>query len=393
MSTEDWTDFVHTGPETLAGRYMRSFWQPLYRADDLPPGRTKPIRIMSEDFTLYRGESGVPHVVAFRCAHRGTQLSTGWVEGDELRCFYHGWKYDGSGQCVEQPAEPEPFCQKVRIRSYPAQEYLGLIFAYLGEGEPPPLPRFPELEEDGMRIVETYSWPCNFFNSLDNDPIHGAFVHRRPGLPRGVFHFPQVSAEETDWGIAEHRRWPDGEFRTSHKGIPNVHYNMRNPNGDPESGWLDDVSWLVPTDDEHFVKFAVLLAHLTGEAAERYLERRESRFAKLTLNAEEVAEEIMAGRMEMEEINQLRGADRARVHVTNVQDYATQVGQGPIADHTIEHLGQTDATVILFRKIWERELRALVEGKPLKQWRRTPELRATASDRASNSDLHLVAAD
>jgi 5,5'-dehydrodivanillate O-demethylase oxygenase subunit len=78
---QDWTDFDHTGPGRLAGRYLRSYWQPVFRSEELPAGRAKPIRIMSEDFTLYRGESGTPHVVGFRCAHRGTQLSTGWVEG------------------------------------------------------------------------------------------------------------------------------------------------------------------------------------------------------------------------------------------------------------------------------------------------------------------------
>src|SRR5579883_2699377 len=137
-------NFPHVGPRTLAGRYLRRFWQPVYRAADLPAGWAKPLRILGEDFTLYRGEGGQPHIVAFRCAHRGTQLSTGWVEGDCLRCFYHGWKYDASGQCVEMPAEDPSFPPKVKIRSYPTEEYLGLIFAYLGEDEAPPLPRFPE---------------------------------------------------------------------------------------------------------------------------------------------------------------------------------------------------------------------------------------------------------
>src|SRR6478672_7692047 len=68
-------DFVHTGPGTLAGRYLRMFWQPVYRAQDLAAGRAVPIQIMSEHLTLYRGESGAPHLVDFRCAHRGTQLS------------------------------------------------------------------------------------------------------------------------------------------------------------------------------------------------------------------------------------------------------------------------------------------------------------------------------
>src|SRR3954469_21554949 len=101
----DWTDFVHTGPGTLAGQYLRRFWQPVYRAQDLAPGRAAPIEIMSERLTLYRGEAGTAHLVDFRCAHRGTQLSVGWVEDDCIRCRYHGWMYDATGQCVEQPGE------------------------------------------------------------------------------------------------------------------------------------------------------------------------------------------------------------------------------------------------------------------------------------------------
>ena len=66
-----WRDFVHTGPGTLAGRYLRMFWHPVCRSADLRPGRAVPIRIMSEELTLYRGQSGVAYGLAFRCAHRG----------------------------------------------------------------------------------------------------------------------------------------------------------------------------------------------------------------------------------------------------------------------------------------------------------------------------------
>jgi 5,5'-dehydrodivanillate O-demethylase len=52
------TDFARTGPATLAGQYLRKFWQPIYRSQDVPAGRALPVRIMSEDFTLYRGKSG-----------------------------------------------------------------------------------------------------------------------------------------------------------------------------------------------------------------------------------------------------------------------------------------------------------------------------------------------
>ena len=126
------TDFFHTGPDTLAGRYMRSFWQPVYHSDDLPPGHAKPVRIMGVDYTLYRGESGEPHLVDARCAHRGMHLAPGWVHGDTIRCFYHGWVYDGTGQCVEQPAEPQPFCDKIRIGGS-CQHFLYLLVQALGQ--------------------------------------------------------------------------------------------------------------------------------------------------------------------------------------------------------------------------------------------------------------------
>ena len=61
MGSEIYRDFEHTGPETLAGRYMRTFWQPVYRADDLKSGHAVPLLIMSESFTLFRGESGTPY--------------------------------------------------------------------------------------------------------------------------------------------------------------------------------------------------------------------------------------------------------------------------------------------------------------------------------------------
>src|SRR5687767_8263547 len=82
-----YSDFVHTDPGTLAGRFMRMFWHPIYRSQDLAIGRAVPVKIMGEDFTLYRGESGAAHLLAYRCAHRGTQLSVGRVEGDCIRCF------------------------------------------------------------------------------------------------------------------------------------------------------------------------------------------------------------------------------------------------------------------------------------------------------------------
>ncbi|MBM4297974.1 MAG: Rieske 2Fe-2S domain-containing protein [Deltaproteobacteria bacterium] len=170
-------DFYYTGPDTLAGRYLRKFWHPVYRAQDIPPGWAKPIKIMGEQFTLYRGDGGKPHLVDFRCPHRQAQLSIGWIEDDSIRCRFHGWRFDATGQCVEQPAEKESFAEKIRIRSCPTEEYLGLIFVYFGDGAPPPLPRYPDFEKAGL-WVETYVRPCNFLNNIENDPVHISSTHR-----------------------------------------------------------------------------------------------------------------------------------------------------------------------------------------------------------------------
>lgn len=72
----------------------------------------------------------------------------------------HHWAFDGAGLGVDQPAEPKPFCRKVKIGGYPTEEYLGLIFAYFGEGEAPPLPRYSHFESEGVLQVDSCTRQC-----------------------------------------------------------------------------------------------------------------------------------------------------------------------------------------------------------------------------------------
>jgi 5,5'-dehydrodivanillate O-demethylase len=375
----DYTDFAHTGPGTLAGRYLRRFWQPVGVAADLPPGRAKPIRMMSEDFTLYRGEGGEPHLVAYRCAHRGTQLSTGWVEGDCIRCFYHGWKYDGTGQCVEMPAEDASFPPKVKIRSYPTEEYLGLIFAYLGEDEPPPLAHLPELEHEGILLVDSYIRRCNYFQNIENgvDSVHVAFVHRVPHQPPAI---PRLEAEETEYGLVNRGTRPDGQVRAGRVRMPNILHIKFPPEEGFETAWRDHVAWRVPVDDEQHQSFVVVLVHGTGEAAREYGERRlQQRGADARAAEQAAAQAVLRGELRMDALQRSRvdgpaaswpgaGEAPAGVNLVWVEDEVAQVGQGPIADRTHERLGRSDGSVILLRKLWARELEALANGRPLKQW-------------------------
>ncbi|MDB5947602.1 MAG: putative iron-sulfur containing oxygenase, partial [Ramlibacter sp.] len=178
------TMLTQTAKSTGMGSLLRQFWHPVALSRDLPNGRAVPLKVLGEELTLYRGESGHAHLVAGRCRHRQTLLHTGWVEGDRIRCMYHGWKFEGDGTCVERPAEkeqqPPAAC---RIAGYPVHEYCGLVFAWLGEGPAPAfdLPRKDALEADGVVIVATReTWRINWFQQIENslDATHVSFVHR-----------------------------------------------------------------------------------------------------------------------------------------------------------------------------------------------------------------------
>ena len=364
----DLADLFRTGPDTLGGRYMRTFWNPIYVAQDLKPGWAKPIKIMGEDFTLYRGESGAPHLVAFRCAHRGLQLSVGWIEEDCIRCRFHGWKYDGDGQCIEVPTEDDSVAKTVRIRSYPVREYLGLIFAYLGPENTPPFSTYPDFEEGGELWVEAYTRACNFVNNMENDPVHIPFAHRESEL---FHHRPieipvKVDADESDWGIIIRSTFSNGWVHINQRGWPNMTCFKS-----PRQQHRSHLTWRVPIDDDNHWSFQVDLMYDTAppERAAVYRQRHLARTGKLGHSYIELGKAVLRGDIRIQDID---GDDRA--NMIWIQDYATQVGQGPLSERKSEHLIRSDIGLVLYRTIWQREVMALAQGKPTKQWRRSEQI-------------------
>jgi 5,5'-dehydrodivanillate O-demethylase len=304
------------------------------------------------------------------------------VEGDSIRCRYHGWKYDGTGQCVEQPGEDGSFAGKVKISSYPTKEYLGLIFAFLGEGEPPPLRRYHELEGPG--VLEVYTpeyWPCNYFNRIDNacDAAHVVFTHRDSRLAVNYRpELPTIHAEETEYGVRTNLMRGKESVTALHFHMPNTNHfrtslALRDPTG-KGSGVLDRLLWRIPVDDENCVSFPIDFAHLEGDGAREYQKRRTKARLATTASHTELGAAILAGRLQISDAK-----DQPNLkNLTSLEDYVTQVGQGPIPDRSQDRLGRIDAGVFLLRKIWERELTALAKGFPLKQWTIPKKLPQTA---------------
>lgn len=355
-----------TAAGTPMGALLRRFWQPIALTRDIDPGGRKPVRVMGEDLTLYRGDSGKPYLVAGRCAHRMTVLHTGWVEGEEIRCLYHGWKYDGTGQCQEMPAERDGLAETVKIAAYPVRDYCGLIFAYMGEGEAPAfeLPR-KEVAERSDRILFTrkQTWPCNWLQSVENslDATHVSFVHMKGRV--GIFGeavtpaIPKLDYVETDAGIRQTATRADNNVRISDWTFPNNNHIII-PGAFREDPWLDLILWMVPDDDYATTRFQLYSIPSIDEERDRRVAEHFAKHAAYT--PAEHHDELFFDEIYPQE---------NLLELTNAQDYVAAVGQGAIVDRANERLGASDAGVALVRKVFLRELKEMRDGRTLKEWR------------------------
>jgi 5,5'-dehydrodivanillate O-demethylase oxygenase subunit len=349
------------------------------RARDLARGTAKPVEVLGEKFTLYRGESGIAHVMGFRCAHRCTQMSLGWVEGDTIRCRYHGWKYDSAGQCVEQPNEERPFGERVRLPSFPTREYAGLIFAFLGDGAAPEFRQYPDLDRPGVIVADPpETLPCSFWNRLDNDMGHVPWVHRATSLRKGLSHNLVLRgrmAEETPYG-AKITRLPASEETSESLGLRSaLHFFMPNVSlfwqrsrakgYENRALWDTKYVWTVPVNDRAYVNFDVTNTPLQGDEGVRYAETRLKHQEAEAHSRWDLAEKILAGEMTLEDLP----ADLTAATTFEIEDYVTQVGQGTIAERGPELLAPSDKDTALVRRLWVREVRALVEGKEMVEWK------------------------
>src|SRR6266567_908574 len=108
------------------------YWYAVAWSDELQQGETLGRRFAGEPVVLYRGKGGRVFALEDRWAHRQVPLHLGVVNGDELKCHYHGWSYDQTGKCVDVP-----YLGKERlpngVKSYPAREIDGLIFIFPGD--------------------------------------------------------------------------------------------------------------------------------------------------------------------------------------------------------------------------------------------------------------------
>jgi len=172
------------GPGTPCGDLMRRYWHPVTPTALLLENPVRKIKILGEELVLYKDRGGSLGLIGPRCAHRLAHLEFGVPEKHGLRCCYHGWLYDQSGRCLEQPLEPpdSTYKDKISVPAYPVQEMGGLVWAYLGPEPVPLLPRWDLfVRQDGFRQIMGHWLPCNWLQVMENrgDLGHVVYLHGR----------------------------------------------------------------------------------------------------------------------------------------------------------------------------------------------------------------------
>ena len=368
------------GAGTPMGTLMRRYWHPVAASTDLSiQTPTKAVRLLGEDLVLFRDTSGRLGCIEPRCAHRKTNLLYGIPEPGGLRCAYHGWVYDVTGQCIEQPSEPagSRFYEKIKLRSYRVQELRGLIFIYMGPDPAPLLPQWDVFVWASVsRRLNITLLPCNWLQCMDNslDPVHLEWLHgyfggwvqggeqgpdaRQEWIVRVTQgegaaggrgrHHLRIAFDRFENGIIKRRlvgdETEDDQFwRVGHPILfPNILRNGRNRK--------HNVQYRVPVDDTN-----TLIVHYEINSPE----------------PGETAEPESDLLLETHPVYHDDG--RLAATVTAQQDHLAWIAQGPITDRTTEHLGVTDVGILLYRKMLEEGMQIIEDGGDPMNVIRTPE--------------------
>jgi len=364
---------TRVGPGTPMGGLLRQYWHPVAAAAELEasPFRTKEVRVLCEDLVLYRDRSGQLGLIDRWCSHRRVNLAYGVVEQDGVRCQYHGWKFDQTGACTEQPFEetvhPDGrFKEKCGVAGYPTKEAGGLVFAYLG---PQPAPEFPLWEplawDNVVRDIAITELPCNWLQCQENsvDPVHSEWLH-------GCFGDLMRTMEETS---GADKQTKDVMFRQSRVlrlktlkiGFDVFEHGIvkrRIVEGMTE----EDESWAVG----HPIMFPNIL--LVGNQYSCTLQFRvpidDTRTFHVSLYTFRAAPGVPAPQQESVPVRYVQTFDEqgnwTNLEFTFNQDYMSWASQGPIAERNREKLGESDKGIILFRRLIKQQLEALAAGRP-----------------------------
>ena len=369
MLRKDVNDLLtRTGPDTPMGALFRSYWLPALLASELPENDCPPVRVklLSERLLAFRDTAGRYGLIDEFCAHRGVSLWFGRNEEHGIRCPYHGWKYDVTGQCTEVPSEPEEsgFCDKIKLTSYPLVKIGDVLWTYMGPADrqpPPPEWEFalvpPEQTFTSKRLQE-----CNWLQAMEGgiDSSHVSWLHSGSlksdplfqGAKGNTYNLsdrkPVFEVVESDGGllIGARRNAEEGQYYWRITPWVMPCFTMIPPRGDhPVHGHF----W-VPIDDENCWAWSYDYHPVRALTAKERTAMEEGQGIH-------VAYEPGSFRPAANKDNDYlidRAAQKAGTTFSGVagiamQDASLQESMGPIVDRTKENLVSTDNGIIMAR--------------------------------------------
>jgi phthalate 4,5-dioxygenase len=369
---------TETGPGKPMGDLFRRYWLPALLAEELPENDAPPVRvkILSERLIAFRDSEGRYGLIDEFCAHRGVSLWFGRVEECGLRCAYHGWKYDVTGQCVEVPSEPENsnFARKVKLTSYPLVKVGDILWTYMGDpADQPPLPEFEFAHVADEQTYTSKRWQeSNWLQALEGgiDSSHVSWLHSGglqsdplfKGAKGNAYNArdlrPFFEVAEADGGlfIGARRNAEDGSYywRITPWVLPS--FTMVPPRGDhPVHGhfWvpIDDHNCWVYTFDYHPVRA------LTEDEVQAMKDGHGVHSRNIPGTYRPMENKDVDYLMDRDA--QKRGEFFSGIRGIAQQDASLQESMGPIVDRTKERLVPTDTGIIKARQKLRRAVEAL----------------------------------
>jgi phenylpropionate dioxygenase-like ring-hydroxylating dioxygenase large terminal subunit len=378
LRTEQNDLLTQTGAGTPMGRLFRSYWIPALLSEELPENDCPPVRVklLSERLVAFRDSTGRYGLIDEFCAHRGPSLWFGRNEECGLRCPYHGWKYDVTGQCVDVPSEPEEsgFREKIKLNSYPLVERGGVLWTYMGPpGAQPPIPEWEFITVPRPHTMTTKRLQeCNWLQAMEGgiDSSHVSWLHGRNLNSDPLFR----GARGNQYNLNDFRpvfevvESPGGLYIGARRNAENGHYYWR------ITQWVMPCFTMIPPRGDHSVHGHFWIPIDDENCWAWSYEYHPTR----PLTDEEVAA-VRAGLgihvkyvpgtyrplankdndYLMDRSAQKRLDSYSGIEGIAMQDASLQESMGPIVDRTKENLVGTDNGIIMARHRLLRAVKAL----------------------------------
>ena len=371
---------TQTGPGTSMGQLFRCYWIPALLAEELPENDCPPVRVklLSERLLAFRDTQGRLGLIDEFCAHRGVSLWFGRNEESGIRCPYHGWKYDVTGQCVDVPSEPAEngFCRKIKLTSYPLVERGGILWTYMGDpAKQPPLPEFEILlVPPDQRFVSKRLQECNWLQALEGgiDSSHVSFLHSG-----GLKHDPLFKgAKGNEYNLKDSKpvfevvESEGGLFIGARRNAENGNYYWRitpwvMPNFTmiaPRGGHSVHGHWWVPIDDENCWTWSFdyhPIRKLRPDEVEAMKDGKGVHVRYVPGTYRPLANKD--NDYLMDRAAQKSGLMYSGIDGIAMQDASLQESMGPVVDRTKENLVSTDNGIIMARMRLMRAAKAFAD--------------------------------